>query len=410
MWQIAFERFMLLNMSNLKNKTILLISPQSWGTMFVAKHHYAIELAKLGNEVYFLNPPDNDNWNLKSWRNRIRVEQSGIDNLQLIWHELYFPFILKFHAKKVFDFFMRRQITNILSALNKPVDIVWSFDLGNLYPLSNFTKAYKIFHPVDEPRDAEAVNAAKGADIIFGVTKEILEKYQTYPVAKHFINHGVSEYFFNTPPSVGNGSIRVGMSGNLLRPDIDQEILLRIIRENPQVVFEVWGNYDISNANLGAADGNSRQFINSLKSFPNVLLHGSVSSTQLPNEFGRMDAFLICYDIEKDQSKGTNYHKIMEYLSTGKVVISNNVTTYKEQPDLIQMAQSRDNNGELPDLFRRVIKELNIHNSTERQEKRSKYAFQNLYSEQLAKIASLISSTGQQHREKLSTNKSTGVR
>ena len=40
-------------MDGLKNKKILLISPQSWGTMFVAKHHYAIELAKLGNEVYF---------------------------------------------------------------------------------------------------------------------------------------------------------------------------------------------------------------------------------------------------------------------------------------------------------------------------------------------------------------------
>ena len=38
-------------------KKILLISPQAWGKMFVAKHHYAVELSRSGNEVYFLNPP-----------------------------------------------------------------------------------------------------------------------------------------------------------------------------------------------------------------------------------------------------------------------------------------------------------------------------------------------------------------
>ena len=35
---------------------VLLISPQHWGTMRVTKHHYAIELTKLGHEVLFLEP------------------------------------------------------------------------------------------------------------------------------------------------------------------------------------------------------------------------------------------------------------------------------------------------------------------------------------------------------------------
>ncbi len=39
------------------NKTILFISPGPWGINHVSKHHYAIELAKIGNDVYFLNPP-----------------------------------------------------------------------------------------------------------------------------------------------------------------------------------------------------------------------------------------------------------------------------------------------------------------------------------------------------------------
>ena len=42
-----------------ENLNILLISPNYWGTMFVSKHWYAIELAKRGNNVYFLEPPRN---------------------------------------------------------------------------------------------------------------------------------------------------------------------------------------------------------------------------------------------------------------------------------------------------------------------------------------------------------------
>ena len=48
-------------MEVLKGKTILILSPQSWGKMFVSKHHYAIGLAKKGAVVYFLNPPDQEN-------------------------------------------------------------------------------------------------------------------------------------------------------------------------------------------------------------------------------------------------------------------------------------------------------------------------------------------------------------
>lgn len=379
-------------MPELRNKTILVISPQSWGTMFVAKHHYAIELAKLGNEVYFLNPPDNNRWSFANKRKRIQVKEAVIESkLYLISHKLYFPYKLKFHAKKVFDLLMRRQVKDILQVVGKKVDIVWSFDLGNLYPFSNFLNSYKIFHPVDEPQNPDALKAASHADIIFGVTKEILEKYKDFDIPKYFINHGVSEYFFNKVPGESNGSIRVGLSGNLLRPDIDHEILLRIIRENPRVVFEIWGSYDIGKANLGGGAGEScRQFILSLQTLENVILHGSVSSEQLSAELNRMDAFLICYDVQKDQSKGTNYHKIMEYLSTGKVIISNNVTTYQGQSELIQMIKSRDNNNELPFMFKEIINELSQYNSAERQLNRVNYAVQNTYSKQLAKIENLI--------------------
>src|SRR5215475_14372841 len=38
-------------------KTIVILSTEPWGKMLLSKMHYAIELAGLGNEVWFVNPP-----------------------------------------------------------------------------------------------------------------------------------------------------------------------------------------------------------------------------------------------------------------------------------------------------------------------------------------------------------------
>ena len=42
----------------MNKQRIFILSPQHWGTMFLSKHHYAIEFAKMGNEVFFLIHPN----------------------------------------------------------------------------------------------------------------------------------------------------------------------------------------------------------------------------------------------------------------------------------------------------------------------------------------------------------------
>ena len=117
----------------LKNKSILLISPQAWGTMLLSKHHYAITLARLGNKVFFLNPPSN-----KIKKGEIRITPSEQDNLFIIEHAIMFPFILKFHAISVFHWLMKFQVKKLLKSVGRPIDIVWSFDQLNLTLSSMF--------------------------------------------------------------------------------------------------------------------------------------------------------------------------------------------------------------------------------------------------------------------------------
>lgn len=371
-------------MKVLTGKTILILSPQSWGKMFVSKHHYAVELAKAGNEVYFLNPP------VKNIGNRVVISaHPEINALSFIDHQLWFPYALKFHANRVFQVLMKGQVNAILKQIGKPVDIVWSFDLGNLYPFKFFSKArIKIFHPVDEPLNELAIQSAEGADIIFSVTREILAKYQKFNVPGYFINHGVSEEFLEESGwEAHTGALRIGLAGNLIRKDIDRETLLQIVRSNPEYDFYFWGNYNLGSSNMGGDDDHStRTFIESLASLSNVTLFGPVSPSQLAREYGKVDAFLICYDINKDQSKGTNYHKVLEFISTGKLVVSNNITTYAEYPDLVQMPNSRESNDQLPDLFSSCLKQLPNWNSPDKIRIRREFARDNSYLRQLERI------------------------
>ncbi len=375
-------------MPSLDNRVILIVSPQAWGKMLLSKHHYAIELAERGNVVYFLNPPSNTKIDSKDG---VEILPSKIaDSLFFINHKPWFAQRLKFHALPLFHALMRAHVKKILKKIPHPLEIVWSFDLGNYYPFSLFGKApLKIFHPVDEPQNTTAIRSAAGCDIIFSVTREIVEKYHDFSVPRFVINHGVSAKFLDVP-SIGHdvhAMKRVGFSGNLLRNDIDRETVKTIVEQNPQLYFEFFGSYTDAQSNIGGAQhAESDAFIAFLQEKDNVRLHGVVGESQLAENLHQMDIFLICYDIEKDQSKGTNYHKIIEYLSTGKVIVSNNVTAYKDHPQLVTMTRERNNNMELPELFKRVVAGLEEYNNPEMQALRKSFARDNTYQKQIDRI------------------------
>ncbi|GAB1397073.1 hypothetical protein MASR1M65_18520 [Saprospiraceae bacterium] len=309
----------------------------------------------------------------------------------MIEHMLFFPYTLKFHARKLFDYLMSQHTRSVLNIIGEPIDVVWSFDLSNIYRFRSFKDVrLKIFHPVDEPLDKHAIQAAKGSDVIFSVTREILEKYDGFRIPKFFINHGIIDEFIQgkgNEPSKKDDKTRVGLSGNFTRSDIDYPTIFQIVEENPEVIFEFFGAYTSSQSNIGG--GNNKDiacFVDDLLKKRNTVFHGPVKAAILPQEYRRMDAFLICYDIKKDQSKGTNYYKIMEFISTGKVIVSNNVTTYNGKPELLMMPESRENNKELPALFSEVINQLEFYNSTELKEKRISFALDNTYTRQIERI------------------------
>lgn len=363
----------------MQKRKILILSPQSWGNIFTSKHNYAIEFAAQGNEVYFLNPPSDFYWNFSS---KLEVKNCEYKNLNIVSHKLFFPYILKFKAVEIFHYLIKFHLKKILKRLGD-IDLIISFELGNLYPLKFFQNIdVKVFFPVDEPLNSQAILAAQGATHIMTITKEILDKYSACKVPKLLLNHGVAECFFNAVLKVKlSVNLRIGLSGNFFRTDIDRITLLKILKANYSCQFEFFGAYSTDQSNVdGRLDRDTLIFLDELAKQPNAVMHGPLIPIELSKMLQQMDAFLICYDINKDQSKGTNYHKIMEYLATGKVIISNNVTAYQNKR-LIEMPESRCDNGELPNLFSTVIANLDYYNSEVKMQERIKFAKSNLYSE-----------------------------
>ena len=96
----------------MRAKTIIILSPQNWGTMFLSKHHYAVELAKLGNKVYFINPPKDFRFNIKTI---INIEPEGsVENLFIVEHRLNFPYLLKFKAIEIFHYLIKFHINKLV--------------------------------------------------------------------------------------------------------------------------------------------------------------------------------------------------------------------------------------------------------------------------------------------------------
>lgn len=371
-----------------EDKTILIISPQSWGKLYTSKQHYALELSRLGNIVYFLNPPT------RKIGLEFQIEKNIAQNIFIINYQLPFPYILRFHFPDLYDILFQMTLRSIKNKINEKFDLVWCFDNNLSYDLNIFDAEIKLFHIVDNLASSNTPKTAFTADIILGVSDYLLENTKTLNKPKYFINHGLSNYFvsqakrnleFKTYKKNENEIIRFGYVGNLFLSSIDRTTFLEIIHSNPDVEFHFWGPKDEFGS---ASSSENKLFINLLMREGNTHFHGIVSPEELANNIFFMDGFIVCLDRNKDINKGSNSHKILEYLSTGKIVLSNYISTYADK-DLLVMS-SNDENDDMPNLFNKIKNNLNFYNSAELREKRIEFALDNTYEKQIQRIQKII--------------------
>jgi len=366
-----------------KNKTILIISPEKWGENYLSKHHYAIELSK-ENEVYFLNSQTNNTLNKKV------ITEKIAKNITVIHYKKTVKGLLKLPSAFI-DLQFKSIIKEILNTINQPIDILWDFDQYR-FPNSKAFKAKRtIFHPVDIMKQIPAkIRSRKSnlSDLTLYLSNEIIKDLKTCKPC-HFINHGISEDFFrgtnSTYPFISKEKINVGYVGNIQSKFLDWKTLKTIVKNNPTVNFIFIGPYQ--NSNLGG--DNLFKDIDFIKLQYNCTLLGSKPANELTEILPSFDAFLICYDTDNYRKEVSNSHKLLEYCSSGKVIISNYISTYANKQGVLEMV---DNNIDLPLKFKNVISNLDFYNTSKKSEYRINFAKKNTYKNHIEKIAQLINS------------------
>ena len=382
-----------------REKSILLISPNPWGARKVSKHHYAELLANVGYQVYFLNPP--------KFRDELRTEviinNSEMPNLTII--DIYQNIIfyhLRFKWKFLYSLLIRFSIAKINKINGCAYDILWSFE-SNLYSdLRLFNAKYRIFHAVDNLINNWQKKPSKSVNLNIAVSQSILDSINAEGIDKILLGHGLSSHFkhfglqklaelidFKSVNTL-KSKIKIGFSGNLLRSNLDCEFITKCIKKYTDYEFVLLGNFEFDHSNLGATNNEQiNSFVDFLKESGNVKLLGVIDAAAMPTILNSCDILLVPI-IKTAYYDGSNSHKILEYLCTGKVIVSYYVEFYSNS-DLIQMTSNDDNNSEsLLKLLDDVLLDLPYYNNAELMKLRIQFALENTYENNLFRILKKI--------------------
>jgi len=155
------------------NKTILLISPEAWGTNFVSKHHYASYLAK-NNTVYFLNPVLSSKINPFG---KIEIEVKKIkENLVQVNYQNLLPKLNRL-PKFIQNYIFKKQAKQIQQALKiRKFDIVWTFDPRRFWNQQNWKTDKSIYHTVDFHSNSKyEIQSVETSNLVLGVTPLVIK-------------------------------------------------------------------------------------------------------------------------------------------------------------------------------------------------------------------------------------------
>ena len=346
-----------------------------------------MELAR-HNQVWFFSAPDET---MGSGYELFTAEEMG--GVKLVRYKIFLPEIFKFKLPALYKRTTEKKLKALVKKLVGKVD--WCIDFGcyQFFDNLDFVNAdRKIYFPVDDFGNLKLTS--RGAEKIFSVSTSIVEKFRCSGLDCAFINHGLANVFAEkarmklTGKKIkehANGHLKFGYSGNLFIRFLDIPVLQKIIEGHPGVEFHFFGNtaYDPANPQ-------HLKWFEFLSSTANVQLHGFLKPEKLAQAYEEMDGFLLCYKPDYKDYHAENSHKVFEYLSTGKLIISTHLSLY-EGNELINMSP-KDANHLLPGIFRQVIGRIHEYNAEEMQQRRLALALENTYQKQVERIVNSFNS------------------
>lgn len=296
-----------------ENLTIWIVSPEAWGKQKVSKHHYALELARRGNEVIFIEPPHD--------HSPLREVSTGIAALT---HK-------PIPGMRFAPRFMQRWLTGLeLQRIQQKTatrpDLIWSFDNSRLFELDVWKDHVKaIHHVVDLTMDYQTQQAASTANLCLATSKFITARLSNYNRKSHNIGHGV-ELWERKPTNGKTRRPRVIYTGNLLIRYLNRDLIIQAVDMYPEADFIFVGSYEKDNMNR-QLESDDRGFIAELQRRPNCTLLGALENAAYHQVLDEADIFIVAYR-KQFYEQVANPHKILELLYTGRPIVSNVIDEY----------------------------------------------------------------------------------
>jgi len=362
-------------------KTIVILSPDTWGKMMLSKMHYAKTLAEEGNRVFFINPPRKESAS-KVWREEDNLTVVSLKErpLRIFSREKLKPLYRKIEKKYV------KEIKRITGS----IDELWCFNAFFISDIKFFGAAKTLLLVYDLYVPENLRKAAVQADGIVSVANEILNEFKEIQKPELLVHHGLAPAFEKMAKSISisqtlNQKIKIGYVGNLMRQSIDRTVFKHIINGHPDIEFHFWGPTEVIENNLitDHPEQEVTQFIEFLRGAANILLHGVKSPDELADGMPGMDAFLFLYDAKQDVNAGFNSHKLTEYLATGKTVISPYISRFDGSGLMIM---DKKGSEDFTKYFDDHIEQIEEYNRPELQQKRITFALDNTYKKQVERI------------------------
>ncbi|MFY0599369.1 MAG: hypothetical protein JXR03_06835 [Cyclobacteriaceae bacterium] len=325
-------------------KNILIVSPETWGDNYVSKHHYAIALAKKGNNVFFLNPPNKSPL----------FKRQILEGLHVISHRPKF-FGLSRMPKFISALLIKREFFGLEEALSEKMDIIWNFDSSRFFNLRAIPdRVYKICHIVDLNQNIQRSLLASSSNICFGTTRYIIDELIKSNRNSHKVGHGYNhselrsnDFFFQMP---GKNKLKALYMGNLSMKYIDWDVLYESAVMHPGLDFIFVGPDGRSNLGENLFDLTKEK----IKELDNVYFQKPVHSKNIPQLLKMADILILAYkeEFHKDQAAP---HKIPEYCASGKKILATYTEEYEHESSIFMSKR----NKEYPSLFSKVLQEPN---------------------------------------------------
>jgi hypothetical protein len=340
----------------LRGRRILLFSPEPWHGLHMSKHHLAQALAARGNSVFFLDPPRPADRTFTAERHgevtvlRYHHWLRGVNRLPIALNKWYYTRLIRSLARRT----------------GGPFDILWCFDTSRMQDFPDGL-GKKLLHLADYDILYIGQGLIPSAELVLTTCQVVAD--EVAPKARaHVVNvgHALDGRWLQGIDALAERPLRapqrVVFTGQLANSYNDWEGFLEVAQAHPELEFRFIGPFD---------PAFPEPAFHTLRTLANVHFDGLRTKQELVPLARDADILLFGFRSALRAKERANPHKVLEYLSTGNVIVGSYTMEYSGRSDLFCMAPE---GGSLRMAFDAALADFAQLNSSSERAKRIAFA------------------------------------